>query len=77
LLSHGRRVPEDVAVVGIDDIEGARLCTPSLSTIAPDKPGLARTAVDMLVERIEGSDRPARQVVVDFELVARESTLGR
>lgn len=74
LISRGRRVPEDVAVVGIDDIEGARLSMPSLSTIAPDKPRLARTAVDMLVDRIEGSDRPARQVVVDSELVVREST---
>ncbi|HEY6738766.1 MAG TPA: substrate-binding domain-containing protein, partial [Actinopolymorphaceae bacterium] len=60
-----------------DDIEAARLSTPSLSTIAPDKPGIACTALEMLMERIEGSDRPARQVVADFELITRESTLGR
>ena len=77
LLSKGCRVPDDVAVIGIDDIEGARLSTPSLTTIAPDKPGIARTAVEMLVERIEGVDRKPRQVVADFELRARESTLGR
>lgn len=77
LIARGKRVPDDVAVIGIDDIEGARLTTPSLSTIAPDKPGIARTAVEMLVQRIEGSDRPARHVVAEFELKARESTLGR
>ncbi|MFD2082697.1 DNA-binding transcriptional regulator, LacI/PurR family [Actinopolymorpha cephalotaxi] len=76
LHSRGRRVPEDVAVVGIDDIEAARLSTPSLSTISPDKQLIARTAVDMLVERIDGLDRPARRVVAEFELVPRESTLG-
>jgi DNA-binding LacI/PurR family transcriptional regulator len=77
LHARGRRVPDDVAVVGIDDIEGARLAMPSLSTISPDKAAIARTAVEMLVERIEGAGRPARQVVAGFEFIARESTLGR
>ena len=75
--SRGVRVPDDVAVVGIDDIEAARLSTPSLSTVAPDKAALARTALRLLTERIGGADRPARQVVVEATLVERESTLGR
>lgn len=77
LIARGLRVPQDVAVIGIDDIEGGQLSTPSLSTIAPDKPGIAATAVEMLLERIERSDRPARHVVAGAELVARESTIGR
>ncbi len=77
LTSLGVRVPEDIAVVGIDDIEAARLGTPSLSTIAPDKPGLVRTALQLLTDRIAGIDRPAQQVVADFKLIERESTLGR
>ncbi|MGH3424819.1 MAG: LacI family DNA-binding transcriptional regulator, partial [Nocardioidaceae bacterium] len=76
LISRGLGVPDDVAVIGIDNIEGARLSTPSLSTIAPDKEGIARQAVEMLVERIGGGDRAARQVVAGFELIPRESTLG-
>lgn len=74
LRSQGIAVPDDVAVIGIDDIEAARLSTPSLSTIAPDKTGIARSALEMLSERIAGSDRAARQVVADFTLVEREST---
>jgi DNA-binding LacI/PurR family transcriptional regulator len=76
LMSKGYRVPDDIAVIGIDDIEGARLCTPSLSTIAPDKVGIARTALQMLTDRIAGTDRPAQQVVADFTLIERESTVG-
>ncbi|WP_419999542.1 LacI family DNA-binding transcriptional regulator [Streptomyces boninensis] len=76
LTSRGVRVPADIAVIGVDDVEGARLSTPSLSSIAPDKHTIARTAVAMLVERIEGTDRPARQVVAPFTLIARESTVG-
>ncbi|NGN62744.1 LacI family transcriptional regulator [Streptomyces sp. A7024] len=76
LRTRGVRVPDDIAVIGVDDVEGARLSTPSLSSIAPDKQGIARTAVNMLTERIEGANRPARQVVAGFEVMARESTVG-
>jgi DNA-binding LacI/PurR family transcriptional regulator len=71
-------VPGDVAVVGIDDIEDGRFSVPRLSTVAPDKEQIARTAVRMLAERLEpGSDavRP-RDVRAPFELVVRESTGG-
>ncbi|MFE9958089.1 LacI family DNA-binding transcriptional regulator [Micromonospora sp. NPDC005299] len=77
LLARGLRIPEDVAVIGIDDIEASRYATPSLSTIAPDKTYIARTAVRMLVDRFnpEG-DGPPRRITVGFTLVARESTVG-
>lgn len=76
LVSRGVAVPDDIAVVGIDDIEAARLVAPSLSTIAPDKAGIARIAVEMLTERMAGSSRGARQVTAEFEFIARESTMG-
>ncbi|WP_156253086.1 LacI family DNA-binding transcriptional regulator [Pseudactinotalea terrae] len=79
LATRGVKVPDDVAVIGIDDIEASRLSTPSLSSIAPDKAGIARTAIEMLVERIDGGAAagPARHVVADFELIVRESTGGQ
>ena len=53
LAERGRRVPEDVAVIGLDDVDDGRYTLPSLSTIAPDKEFIARTAVTMLAERLE------------------------
>jgi DNA-binding LacI/PurR family transcriptional regulator len=75
LLGRGYRVPEDVAVVGIDDIEDGRFSTPSLTTIAPDKAQIANLVVDLLLSRIkEGNTRPPREVQADFTLVVRESS---
>lgn len=78
LLERGLRVPEDVALIGFDDIDDCRYSMPSLSSVAPDKAALARTAVDLLEERIAGSREVlARDVRIGFEVVPRESTLGR
>ncbi len=78
LLEHGLRVPEDVAVVGIDDIEDGRYSTPTLTTISPDKAEIARIAVDFLLARVNGGrDAPPRETQATFALLARESTLGR
>jgi len=77
LSRQGVRVPEDVAVVGIDDIEDGRFSTPTLSTIAPDKASVAREAVRLLHHRVESPTSTSRRVSVGFELIPRESTLGR
>lgn len=75
LRLRGRSVPEDVLVIGFDDIEEASYSAPTLTSVAPGLEQIARTAVRYLLERIEGSapDGP-RQVVTDFALVPRQST---
>ncbi len=74
----GCRVPEDVAIVGYDDIEEGLFATPSLTTISPDKAAIGRLAVSLLVERIEGRrTEPAACIDVPFRLQVRESTAGR
>jgi DNA-binding LacI/PurR family transcriptional regulator/galactose mutarotase-like enzyme len=81
LSERGLRVPEDIAVVGFDDIEEGRYAPVSLTTVAPDKSAIARLAVDCLVERIAtgGSETPpaARRILPGYRLVVRESTVGR
>lgn len=77
-LDAGLRIPQDIALVGIDDIEDGRYATPSLTTVAPDKRALAHLAVDLLIGRIEGTrGEPPRLHLVPFELIVRESTAGR
>jgi len=76
LRDRGLTAPDDVAVIGIDDIEEGRFSTPALSTIAPDKRAIAETAIDLLMSlRGEAEPSPVR-AVAGHRLVARESTTG-
>ncbi|GAB6899825.1 LacI family DNA-binding transcriptional regulator [Kineosporia succinea] len=77
VLSRGLRVPEDIAVIGYDDIEDGRYNRPTISTISPDKEAIARLAVGRLVMRIN-SDEPVPGVDLraGHRLVARQSTVG-
>lgn len=70
----GLRVPEDIAVVGWDDIEEAAYFLPSLTTIRPDKSSIAKVAVEGLLAQIEGRPVPGEEVVCDHVLVVRETT---
>jgi DNA-binding LacI/PurR family transcriptional regulator len=72
----GLRIPDDVAVIGFDDIDETRYSIPSLSTIDPSKDQIAETAVDLLIERIENpeSDAPPRDLSTVFRVVQRESS---
>jgi DNA-binding LacI/PurR family transcriptional regulator len=75
LQQAGVRVPEDVAVVGFDDIEDARFATPTLTTIAPGREELAQLAVERVLSRIESGDDPSPvQIEVGYSLRVRGST---
>ena len=70
----GLRVPEDVAIIGIDDIEEGRYSRPSLSTVSLDTPFIARHAVARIAERIADPEAPAVEVVAPHAVIPREST---
>jgi DNA-binding LacI/PurR family transcriptional regulator len=70
----GVRVPDDLAVVGFDDIEDGRYARPSLTTVSPDKRALADVAVDRLLALVGGSVQTARSTITPHRLVVRESS---
>jgi len=72
----GVGVPGDVAVVGFDDIDLARLVTPSLTTIRQDKVGLGAAAVEVLTRILERPDSSPPASVLPVELTIRASTCG-
>ena len=73
LQERGISIPDDVAIVGWDNISFTATTFPSITSIAPDLDALARVALEMLGERIAGFDGLGRHRLVDYELVARES----
>jgi DNA-binding LacI/PurR family transcriptional regulator len=78
LQDTGLRVPEDVAVIGFDDVDESRFSVPRLSSVDPGRRRIAEMAVELLMERLSdrqrGEERPARQEAPPFQLVLREST---
>jgi LacI family transcriptional regulator len=73
VLEHGLRIPEDVALVGVDDIHLAAHHVPPLSTVRFDKRGLGRSGAGYLLERLAGRDVPDL-TVLPTELVVRASS---
>lgn len=75
LAERGARVPEDLSLIGCDDIFGADFCSPPLTTIAAPIGDAGRLAVGMLLERIAGPTGPGtRAAVLPAQLVVRAST---
>ncbi|MFT4235649.1 MAG: substrate-binding domain-containing protein, partial [Microbacterium sp.] len=73
LRSHGLRVPEDISVIGFDDIPVSAHVFPSLSTIHVDFAELGRRAVELLVAELTGAAQPPLELLHP-RLVVREST---
>lgn len=69
----GRRVPEDMAVVGYDDIPLAALVTPSLTTCHSPRYELGAEAVRLLLKQIRGEAKTGEEIVLQTELVIRAS----
>lgn len=74
LREQGRRVPEDVSVVGFDDIPEARYFQPPLSTLRQDFGVLGRESAAYIVGLIEKGEAVSDQILIGPELVVRSST---
>lgn len=74
LRESGLRVPDDVQVIGFDDIDEAAFLTPPLSTMDSRIDWIARTALERLVARIDRADAPPADLLARSQLVARSTT---
>jgi LacI family transcriptional regulator len=74
LREAGISVPDEIAIVGFDDISAASLVHPALTTIAQFPHKLGRRAAELLLDRLTGQVAgPGRRIDMPFELIVRES----
>lgn len=74
IVDYGRRIPEDVSVVGFDDVPEAEYQIVPLTTIREDHEILAKRSVNELVAIINGSPVPSQDIELPLELIVRQST---
>jgi GntR family transcriptional regulator, arabinose operon transcriptional repressor len=73
LLRQGHRIPDTIRVVGIDDAEAASLLPVPLTTLRQPSRQIGEAALAAMLERIERSDLPTRDILLHCELVVRKS----
>lgn len=71
----GLRVPQDLMVIGFDNVDFSSICVPAITTINQPKQQLGYMACELLVEQISSPGTPTKQIILDTELIVRESTI--
>lgn len=74
LQEHGYMVPEDVAIAGFDDIEPAKMVTPSLTTVHVKRKLMGQNVTKRLLYRIANPKAPIEKVIMGVDIVERGST---
>lgn len=72
----GVRVPQDLSVIGYDDIYIARYTSPPLSTILQPKGELAAMAVDTLIDRLDSKRSKGKMIIIEPRLIERDSVMA-
>lgn len=71
--TRGIQIPQDLSVISYDD-EVAALASPPLTALRPPRQEVGRTAVAVLLDRLDDPGRPAHRIAVSPTLVIRDST---
>ncbi|SDL13816.1 transcriptional regulator, LacI family [Tessaracoccus oleiagri] len=73
----GVHIPQQLSLVGFDDLPWADLTSPSITTMRQPTYEIGSAAAKLLLERIEGEDGPGRELVFQPELASRQSSIRR
>lgn len=76
LHESGLKIPDDVCVMGYDDLDLSSMITPSLSTVKYDKFDMGEKIVKTLMKRLKNPDKKSEKIKIDTELIIRSSTKG-
>ncbi len=75
IVRRGLRVPDDIALVGMDDTDIAELANPSITSVNLGSVARARAAAKLLLRRLNDPEAPVKQIVIEPSLTIRESTV--
>lgn len=75
--ARGLRIPDDIGIAAFDEMEWMYFVKPALTVVAQPTYELGRTAVDLLLQRMEDPDRPYQEIVLEAALHIRESSNRR
>ena len=73
LHNHGYNVPEDVSVIGFDDLDICEICTPQLTTLRQDYEYIGTKAGSVLIDMLDNKNRKLDPIVVDTKIIVRDS----
>ncbi len=73
LIGLGVRIPEEIRVMGLDDVKYGQLLSVPLTTIRQPCREIGAAAVQAMIQRLENRDLPARDIMIDVQIVVRES----
>ena len=72
-LDNGISVPEDISIIGFDDIELATVVRPKLTTVNVDHSEIGKKAVEILVDKIKNDNHQSPFYEADFKIMERET----
>jgi LacI family transcriptional regulator len=76
IRDRGLHVPEDISIIGFDDIDLAKYMTPALTTVRQDKELIGEKSAEKLIEQINQKEKKSGVNVIPVELVVRETCKG-
>ena len=77
LQKNGYKIPEDISIIGFDDIELSRMVLPALTTIHVSKKLMGQKAVSRLLYRINHPRDGVEKLVLNVEIIERDSVMNR
>lgn len=72
---NGLRIPDDLAVIGFDNISLASMCEPLLTTISQPKYDMGCIAMELLLKQIKSGNKEPQYIFLEHELIIRETTI--
>jgi DNA-binding LacI/PurR family transcriptional regulator len=69
----GLKCPEDISLIGFDNLELAEMTSPPLSSVSQPGYQMGTTAAQILIDRVKGDDGPPKHVVLETALKIRDS----